>query len=154
MTLAFSAFILLASVTESSSKKIESIDISIVNASFVPLKNTDANQVKVYLQYDFEDERVQNQLITAVMEVYAQNGTLLKTTSVGTGFTLQKDGGQQVLKTTFHDKSLESVSFKVLLTDLTKKTPLSNTITKDLELEEEASTGGHLFSKSASIQDK
>jgi hypothetical protein len=154
MTLAFSAFILLASVTESSSKKIESTDISIVNASFVPLKNTDVNQVKVYLQYDFEDERVQNQLITAVMEVYAQNGTLLKTTSVGTGFTLQKDGGQQVLKTTFHDKSLESVSFKVLLTDLTKKTPLSNTITKDLELEAEASTGGHLFSKSASIQDK
>ena len=78
---------------------------------------------------------MQNQLINAVMEVYASNGTLLRT-STASGFILQSDGGEQVLRTTIHDKSLESVSIEIVFTDLTKKIPLSNTITDDLKLEE------------------
>ena len=51
---------------------------------------------------------MQNQLINAVMEVYVSNGTLIRT-STASGFTLQSEGGEQVLRTTLHDKSLESV---------------------------------------------
>jgi hypothetical protein len=69
------------------------------------------------------------------MEVHAPNGTLIKTTSIGSGFALQSDGGEQVLRTTIHDKSLQSVSIKIVLTNLSKKTPLSNAITDDLKLE-------------------
>ena len=140
LTLAFSIFIMLTSVTETFSQKSGSIDISVVNSSFIPLTKTDANQVKVNVEYALEDEKIQNQLINAVMEVYAPNGTLIKTTSIGSGFALQSDGGEKVLRTTLHDKSLQSVSIKILLTDLSKKTPLSNEINDDLKLEEASTT--------------
>jgi len=140
LTLAFSIFIMLTSVTESFSKKSGSIDISVVNSSFIPLTNTNANQVKANVEYTLQDEKMQNQLINAVMEVYAPNGTLIRTTSIGNGFALQSDGGEQVLRTTLHDKSLQSVSIKIVLTDLSKKTPLSNQITDDLKLEQASTT--------------
>jgi hypothetical protein len=101
----------------------------------VPLTNSDANQVKVNVEYTLEDEKIQNQLINAVMEVYAPNGTLIRTTSIPSGFTIQSDGGVEVLRTTFHDKTLESVSINIVFTDLTKKTPLSNAINEELKLE-------------------
>ena len=44
-------FIMLTSVTETFSAKNDSIDISIVNSSFVPLSNTGANQIKIYVEY-------------------------------------------------------------------------------------------------------
>ena len=140
LTLAFSIFIMLTSVTESLSKKSGSIDISVVNSSFILLTNTNANQVKDNVEYTLQDEKMQNQLINAVMEVYAPNGTLIRTTSIGSGFALQSDGGEQVLRTTLHDKSLQSVSIKIVLTDLSKKTPLSNQITDDLKLEQASTT--------------
>jgi hypothetical protein len=137
--MAFSIFIMLTNVTESFSQKHGSIDISFVNSSFIPLTNTNANQVKVNVEYTLEDEKMENQIINAVMEVYASNGTLVRT-STASGFTLQSDGGEQVLRTTLHDKSLQSVSIKIVFTDLTKKTPLSNAITDDLKLEEASTT--------------
>ena len=139
LAMAFSIFIMFISVTESFSQKDELIDISVVNSSFIPLTNADANQVKVNVEYTLEDEKMQNQLINAVMEVYASNGTLIRT-STASGFILQSDGGEQVLRTTIHDKSLESVSIEIVFTDLTKKIPLSNTITDDLKLEEGSTT--------------
>lgn len=102
----------------------------------MPLTNSDANQVKVNVEYTLEDESIQNQIINAVMEVYAPNGTLIRTTSIPSGFTIQSDGGVEVLRTTFHDKTLESVSINIVFTDLTKKTPLSNAINEELKLEE------------------
>jgi len=128
-------FVMLGSITESFAEKNGSIDISLVNSSFVPLSNADAHQVKASIDYTLEKEKMQNQLINAVMEVYAPNGTLIRTTSIGSGFTLQSDGGEQVLRTTIHDESLKRVSIKVVFTDLSKKIPLSNTITDDLKLE-------------------
>jgi hypothetical protein len=126
----------LTSVTQSFSQKSGSIDISLLNSTFVPLTNSDANQVKVNVEYTLEDESIQNQIVNAVMEVYAPNGTLIRTTSIPSGFTIQSDGGVEVLRTTLHDKSLESVSINIVFTDLTKKIPLSNAITEELKLEE------------------
>ena len=130
---------LLGSIIQSFSEKSGSIDISLINSSFVPLSNTEANQVKVNLKYTLENEKMQNQLINAVMELYATNGTLIRTTSIASGFTLQTDG-EQLLKTSLNDKSLQRVSIKIVLTDLSKKIPLSNSITKDLKLEEALTT--------------
>lgn len=135
LTLAFSMFVMLGSITESFAEKNGSIDISLVNSSFIPLSNADANQVKASIEYTLEKEIMQNQLINAVMEVYAPNGTLIRTTSIGSGFTLQSAGGEQVLRTTIQDESLQRVSIKVVFTDLSKKIPLSNTITDNLKLE-------------------
>jgi hypothetical protein len=154
LILSLSIFVLypLSSITQSFSQKSGSIDISVVNSTFVPLTNSDANQVKVNVEYTIEDESIQNQIVNAVMEVYALNGTLIRTTSLPSGFTVQSDGGVETLRTTFHDKSLQSVSIKIIFTDLTKKIPLSNAITEDLELEE-APTSGDLSSNNASTLD-
>jgi len=134
--LSISVLYLFSSITQSFSERNESVDISVVNSSFVPLTNTEANQVKVNVEYSLEDEQMQNQLVNAVMEVYAANGTLIRTTSIPSGFTLNSDGGVELLRTTFNDKSLQSVSVNIVVTDLTKKIPLSNKITENLDLED------------------
>lgn len=131
----FSLSLMLISMQQSFSEKTGSTDISLVNASFVPLSNTDANQIKASVEYTLEKEKMQNQLVNLVMEVYASNGSLIRTTSIGGGFTLQSNGGEHLLRTSINDKTLEDVSIKILLTDLSKKIPLSNTITKHLKLE-------------------
>jgi hypothetical protein len=106
------------------------------NSSFVPLTNTDANQVRVGVEYTIEDESVENEIINAVMKVYAPNGSLIRTTSIPSGFTAQGDGGEQVLRTTFVDKSMQSILANITFTDSTKRIPISNVITVNLDLEE------------------
>ncbi|HVE36882.1 MAG TPA: hypothetical protein VNA18_01655 [Nitrososphaeraceae archaeon] len=114
----------------------QGITLSAGNSSFTPLTNTDANQVRVNIEYSVEDESLQNQVINAVMAVFAPNGTLLKTTSFPSGFTAQSDGGAETLRTTFNDKSLTSVTANVTLTDATKSRSISNVVTINLDLEE------------------
>lgn len=140
LTLAFSISLMPASFQQSFSEKTGSTDISIVNSSFIPLSNTDANQIKVNVEYTLENEKMQNQLVNAIMEVSAPNGTLIRTTSIGNGFNLQNDGGEQTLKTSVNDKSLQTVSIKIVFTDLSKEIPLSNSITEELKLEEGLTT--------------
>lgn len=113
----------------------QGITISAGNSSFVPLTNTDANQVRVNIAYSLEDESLENEMINAVMAVFAPNGSLLKTTSFPSGFTAQSDG-EETLRTAFRDKSLTSVSANVTFTDLSKTKSLSNVLTVNLELEQ------------------
>ncbi|HJU78598.1 MAG TPA: hypothetical protein VJ599_03415 [Nitrososphaeraceae archaeon] len=127
------------------------ITISEGNSSFTPLTNTDANQVRVNIQYSVEDESLQGQVINAVMAVFAPNGTLLKTTSFPSGFTAQSDGGTETLRTSFRDKSLTSVTANVTLTDVTKSRSISNVLTINLDLEE-TPTVGSLLGVRPSIQ--
>ncbi|HJY10838.1 MAG TPA: metallophosphoesterase [Nitrososphaeraceae archaeon] len=142
----------LTSVTQSSfAQNNQGIVISVANSSFVPLTNTDANQLRVNVEYTLEDEAIENELINAVMKVYALNGSLIRTTSLANGFTAQSDGVEE-LKTTFQDKSMQSVSAKIAFTDSTKKTSLSNVITVNLDLEE-APTSPSPFSRNTPLAD-
>lgn len=133
----FSIFILYLpmSATQSSAQNNERIVISVSNSSFVPLTNTDANQVRVGVEYTIEDEMIENEVLNAVMKVYAPNGSLIRTTSIPSGFTPQSDG-EEVLRTTFLDKSMQSILANITFTDLTKKIPVSNVLTVNLDLEE------------------
>lgn len=133
----FSIFILYLpmSATQSSAQNNERIVISVSNSSFVPLTNTDANQVRVGVEYTIEDETIENEVLNAVMKVYAPNGSLIRTTSIPSGFTPQSDG-EEVLRTTFLDKSMQSILANITFTDLTKKIPVSNVLTVNLDLEE------------------
>ncbi len=70
------------------------------------------------------------------MKVYAENGSLIRTTSLPSGFTAQGDGGVEVLRTTFLDKSIQNILANITFTDLTKKVPVSNVLTVNLDLEE------------------
>jgi hypothetical protein len=140
------------SVTQSSfAQNNQGIVISVANSSFVPLTNTDANQVRVNVEYTTEDQAIENELINAVMKVYAPNGSLVKTTSIPSGFTAQSDG-VEVLKTTFQDKSMQSVLANITFTDSTKRTPLSNVITVNLDLEEAPTSPSSLSGNTSSIE--
>lgn len=138
LVLVFSIFILYPpmSVTQSFAQNNERIVISVSNSSFVPLTNTDANQVRVSVEYTIEDETIENEVINAVMKVYGPNGSLIRTTSLPSGFTPQSDAGEEVLRTTFLDKSMQSILANITFTDLTKKIPVSNVLTVNVDLEE------------------
>ena len=136
LVLSLFSFFSPTSVTQSFAQNSERLSISVSNSSFVPLTNTDANQVRVGVEYTIEDESVENEIINAVMKVYAPNGSLIRTTSIPSGFTAQGDGGEQVLRTTFVDKSMQSILANITFTDSTKRIPISNVITVNLDLEE------------------
>ena len=136
LALSLFSFLLPTGVTQSFAQSSERITIALSNSSFVPLTNTDANQVRVGVEYTIEDETIQNEMINAVMKVYAANGSLIRTTSLPSGFTAQGDGGVEVLRTTFLDKSIQNILANITFTDLTKKVPVSNVLTVNLDLEE------------------
>jgi hypothetical protein len=131
----FGLNIIIDSAPSAFAQATQGITISAGNSSFVPLTNTDANQVRVNIAYSLEDESLENEMINAVMAVFAPNGTLLRTTSFPSGFTAQSDG-EETLRTAFRDKSLTSVSANVTFTDLSKTKSLSNVLTVNLELEQ------------------
>lgn len=144
LILALSIFLLypLKSTQLSFAQNNQRLTITVANSSFVPLTNTDANQVRVGVEYTIEDESIENEMINAVMKVYAPNGSLIRTTSIPSGFTPQSDGGVEELKTTFQDKSMQSILANITFTDVTKRTPVSNVLTVNLDLEEAPVSAG------------
>ena len=152
LVLSFFSFFPPTSFTQSFAQNSERISISVSNSSFVPLTNTDANQVRVGVEYTIEDESIENEMINAVMKVYAPNGSLIRTTSIPSGFTAQGDGGVEVLKTTFLDKSMQSILANITFTDLTKKVLISNIIAVNLDLEEPPASTATTATNSSSLE--
>ncbi len=153
--LVLSVFVLYATTVSTHSslaQNSQGIVISLGNSSFVPLTNTDANQVRVNVKYTVEDESLKNKMINAVMAVFAPNGSLLRTTSFPSGFTAESDGGVQSLKTTFRDMSLQSVIANITFTDLTKSRALSNILTVNLDLKDTPPTVSSLLGNRPSLQ--
>ena len=102
-------------------------------AQFVPLTNSPGNQVKMLLKYSSLDPSMTNVPINAVMEVYAANQTLLRTTSFPQPLLLNQSGEIQ-LATTFEDVSLNNITARTMLTDGEKAIPISNTLETRLAL--------------------
>ena len=152
LALSFFSFFPPTSVTQSFAQNSERISISVSNSSFVPLTNSDANQVRVGVEYTIEDESIENEMINAVMKVYAPNGSLIRTTSIPSGFSAQGDGGVEILKTTFLDKSMQSILANITFTDLTKKVLVSNVIAVNLDLEEPPASTATTTTNSSSLE--
>jgi hypothetical protein len=140
----FGVNFIISSAPSAYAQSTQGITISAGNSSFVPLTSTDANQVRVDVKYTVEDESLENEIINAMMFVFAPNGTLLRQTSFPNGFTAQSEGGTETLRTTFRDKSLTSVSANVTFTDLSRTKSISNVLTVNLELEQTPTVGSLL----------
>ena len=110
-----------------------SVSQSLDYAQFVPLTNSPGNQVKMLLKYSSLDPSMTNAPINAVMEVYAANQTLLRTTSFPQPLLLNQSGEIQ-LATTFEDVSLNNITARTMLTDGEKAIPISNTLETRLAL--------------------
>ena len=115
---------------------IQTFPMEIDYAHFISPLNQD-NQVKVLLKSlttnDTTGSNNNNQSMNAVMKVYSTNGTLLKTTSFPSGFNY--NGSESVkLATNIADKSIETVTAVIQLTNLEKTQQLSDPITIKLGL--------------------
>jgi hypothetical protein len=118
---------------------IQKFPIEIDYAHFISPLNQD-NQVKVLLKSlvtndvsSGSNNNYNNQSMNAVMKVYSTNGTLIKTTSFPSGFNY--NGLDSIkLATNIADKSIETVTAVIQLTNLEKTQSLSDPITIRLNL--------------------
>jgi hypothetical protein len=113
-------------------------------AHFVPMSpvsNSPGNQLKILLDYTVDESSpLLWEPISAVMEVYSKNGTLLRTSSLSEPIVLHEPEGTIQLATTLDDKNLRSVTSLALLTDDTKGFPISDPLETRLNLGERRTT--------------
>jgi hypothetical protein len=102
-----------------------------------PLSDSPGNQAKMMLGYSVQNSStLLNDKVNAVMEVYASNQTLLRTSSLPEPIVFDNPEGGIQLATTFDDPSLQNVTVRALLTDGQKILPLSEPIEASLGLGE------------------
>lgn len=112
----------------------EKITIGLNSATFGPLtSNPSVNQIKVLVDYQTKDLSLVDSTINGVMEVFAPNGSQIKTSSYPNGFTIT-DSGIIQFATSFGDPILSSVKVNVTLTDLNKTQTISNVVSADAAL--------------------
>ena len=113
---------------------VQTIPMEIDYAHFISPLNQD-NQVKVLLKSltTADSAGLNNKTINAVMKVYSINGTLLKTSSYPQGFNYNNTESIK-LATNIADKSIESVTAVIQLTNLEKTQSLSDPLTIKLGL--------------------
>ena len=116
------------------------ISLRLDKAHFIPLSpisDSPGNQVKMLLDYTIEDPSAfADDPVSAVMEVYAENHTLLKTSSLPEPILLDGSDGTIQLATNFHDPNLKNVTARALLTDGQKINPLSDPVEANIGLGE------------------
>jgi hypothetical protein len=115
----------------------QEITLTLYNSSFGSLTAGGGNQVSVFASYEINDDSIAGQTINAVMEVYAPNGTLIRTSSYPEGFVAQSSGGVEGLETTIRDPTLQSVTANVTFRNSDKTAILSNDLRVNLNLGEE-----------------
>ena len=120
------------------------VSLRLDKAHFIPLgpiSDSPGNQVKMLLDYAIEDPSAfADHPVTAVMEVYAENHTLLKTSSLPEPIVLDDSKGTIQLATTLDDHTLKNITARALLTDDQKISPMSDPIEASLGLGEVRST--------------
>lgn len=113
---------------------IQTFPMKIDYAHFISPLNQD-NQVKVLLKSLTTNDTagLNNKTINAVMKIYSINGTLLKTSSYPQGFNYNTTESIK-LATNIADKSIETITAIIQLTNLEKTQPLSDPLTIKLSL--------------------
>lgn len=116
------------------------LTLSLDRAHYIPLSplsDSPGNQVKMLLDYSVQDSSaLAEDTVSAVMEVYAENQTLLRTSSLPEPIVLNDSEGSIQLATTFDDPTLQNITARALLTDGQKINPLSDPIEASLGLGE------------------
>lgn len=113
---------------------IQTFPMEIDYAHFISPLNQD-NQVKVLLKSLTTNDTsgLNNKTINAVMKIYSINGTLLKTSSYPQGFNYNSTESIK-LATNIANKSIETITAVIQLTNLEKTQPLSDPLTIKLGL--------------------
>ena len=131
--LIFSIFFILIAQQSTFANHGKEIDLKFSDAQFLILPEKNIHQVKFTATYSVLDPDTVGKQINGMMQISADNGTLVKTTSIPNGFKAEKTGFQQFV-TSLPSTSPESITAIVLFTDLNKTSALSNSINRDLVL--------------------
>lgn len=116
-----------------------SISQSLNYSHFVPLSpisNSPGNQVKLLLDYNVTESSIIDNPINAIMEVYAANQSLIRTSSLPHPLNITSSEGTIQLATTLNDHTLKNITAVALLTDDEKAIPISNVLETRLNLGE------------------
>jgi hypothetical protein len=116
-----------------------SISQSLNYSHFVPLSplsNSPGNQVKLLLDYNVTESSLIDNPINAIMEVYAANQSLVRTSSLPHPLNLTGSEGTIQLATTLNDNNLKNITAVAMLTDDEKAIPISNVLEARLNLGE------------------
>ena len=109
--------------------------ISVLQATALPLVNSEGNQVKLIINYSMGDESIVGQRINTQMGIYDRvNGTLIKLSSFPDGFILNNTAGTIQLASTLTDPMIQNISTIVTLTNEEKTEKYSNDVRSDLDL--------------------
>jgi hypothetical protein len=110
-------------------------NISVTQATALPLVNAEGNQVKLIIKYSMGDESIIGQRINAQMGIYDRiNGTLIKLSSFPDGFILNNTAGTIQLASTLTDPKIQNISTIVTLTNEEKTEKYSNDVRSDIDL--------------------
>ena len=110
-------------------------NISVIQATALPLVNSEGNQVKLIINYSMGDESIVGQRINTQMGIYDRvNGTLIKLSSFPDGFILNNTAGTIQLASTLTDPKIQNISTIVTLTNEEKTEKYSNDVRSDLDL--------------------
>lgn len=110
-------------------------NISVTQATALPLVNAEGNQVKLIINYSIGDESIVGQRINAQMGIYDRiNGTLIKLSSFPDGFMFNNTAGTIQLASTLTDPKLQNISTIVTLTNEEKTEKYSNDVRSDIDL--------------------
>ena len=101
-----------------------SVSLKLAAAHYIPLTVDPGN---------VSNSEVINKPINAIMEVYAANETLIRTSSFPSPITANETGTIQ-LATTFNNDTLKNVTAVVTVTDPTKESPISEPLRVPLTL--------------------
>jgi hypothetical protein len=104
-----------------------------------PLSNSPGNQVKLLLNYNVTESSLIDNPINAIMEVYAANQSLIRTSSLPHPLNLASSEGTIQLATTLNDHNLKNITAVAMLTDDEKAIPISNILEARLDLGEMSS---------------
>jgi hypothetical protein len=111
----------------------QGVTIKLNSAYFTSPSGNGNHQVKVVSDYTVSNMSLVGQKINAVMKVYSQNGTLLKTTSYPDGFILNNTGSRQLL-TNIPNSTVINITAVATFTNLAKTMALSNPLEVPLNL--------------------
>jgi len=127
----------------------QEIVLSPKDTSFAPVSSGEGNQVKMVVNYAVHDPMVENDLVKGVMKAYSPDGTLLKTSSSPTPFSIT-ESGTATFATTLTDPTIEDVTAKIVFTNPTKTETISNELSVSVNLIKDAALPGEPEEKSIS----
>lgn len=112
----------------------DKVTITLDSVRFAPLTNSDVNQLKVDITYQTNDPKLVNSIMAGVMKVYTTDGTLIKTSTIPSGYVLGQ-AGPMPFATSFEDQTIQDVKAEIAMTDTSNIEKLSNTIMVEASLE-------------------